>query len=100
LTEITQTTDLTLLAPQAAPFVYFDGVATYALCAGAVQVELIANILCPSDQGTAVAKSVMTAHLRCSPTAAVALRDALNGVLAMLALAATPAAENTDGRPN
>jgi hypothetical protein len=89
-----------MLAPEAAPFIYFDAAATYGVVAGVIQVELTANMLLPGEHGAIGAKAVMTAHLRCSPAAAMALRDALNGTLEALALAAAPPAEKPGGKFN
>ena len=65
-----------------APFVYFDGVLTYGMIAGVVQLELAANIVLPESTGTRT-DVVITAHLRCSPGAALSLRDTINRVLEM-----------------
>ena len=68
-----------------APFIYFDGVASYGISSGAVQIELAANILSPEGTDTKT-DAVMTAHLRCSLAAAVALREALNKIFEVLNL--------------
>jgi hypothetical protein len=65
-----------------APFVYFDGVLTYGMIAGVVQLELAANIVLPASRGTRT-DLVITAHLRCSPGAALSLRDTINRMLEM-----------------
>jgi hypothetical protein len=65
-----------------APFIYFDGVATYGVNAGTVQLELTANTIMPEGTGTRT-DVLVTAHLRCSPTAAMALRDVINRTLEM-----------------
>ena len=65
-----------------APFVYFDGVPTYGMHAGVVQLELAANTILPEGTGTRT-DVVITAHLRCSPGAALALRDTINRMLEM-----------------
>jgi hypothetical protein len=69
-----------------APFVYFDYVPTHGVLNGAVQVELAGRILSPifGPDNVVVVEVISVAHLRCSPTAATFLRDALNGALKML----------------
>jgi hypothetical protein len=65
-----------------APFIYFDGVVTFGVNAGAIQLELAANTLVPD--GAAIRTDVLiTAHLRCSPAAAMSLRDSIDKALAM-----------------
>lgn len=68
-----------------AAFVYFDNAPAYGVLMGAIQVELSANVLLPvaKDGGIAV-QEVVTAHLRCSPAAALALRTALGKALEMI----------------
>jgi len=65
-----------------APFVYFDGVSCFGHHNGAIQIELAANLLMPVGPGVRV-DVIQTGHLRCSPAAAVALREALDKALAM-----------------
>ena len=65
-----------------APFVYFDGVPTYGVHAGVLQLELGANTVMPEGTGTRT-DVLITAHLRCSPQAALNLRDAINRILEM-----------------
>jgi hypothetical protein len=65
-----------------APFIYFDGVATFGVYAGAIQLELAANTIMPEGTGTRT-DVLVAAHLRCSPTAAMVLRDAINRALEM-----------------
>jgi hypothetical protein len=65
-----------------APFVYFDGVATYGMRAGVVQLELAADTIMPESPGIRT-DVLITAHLRCSPGAALSLRDTINRVLEM-----------------
>jgi hypothetical protein len=65
-----------------APFVYFDGASCFGHHNGTIQIELAANLLLPI--GAAVRVDVIqTAHLRCSPAAAMALREALDKALSM-----------------
>jgi len=68
-----------------APFIYFDGVVTYGVNNGAIQIELAANTIMPDGPGTKT-DVLITAHLRCSPAAASALRDMIDKALAMLQL--------------
>lgn len=65
-----------------APFVYFDGVSCFGHHNGAIQIELAANLLMPLGASVKV-DVIQTAHLRCSPLAAIALREALDKALAM-----------------
>lgn len=74
------------LAPgssERAPFIYFDGAATFGTNSGAIQIELAANTLVPEGKGVRI-DVLVTAHLRCSPGAAMGLRDAIEKSLAML----------------
>ena len=66
-----------------APFVYFDGVSCFGHHNGAIQIELAANLLMPVGPGVRV-DVIQTAHIRCSPAAAIALREALDKALAMM----------------
>lgn len=68
----------------AAPFIYFDAAATFGVLAGAVQIELASRILTPTPDGGVAVRFLCNGRLRCSPTAAVHLRDALNAALNML----------------
>jgi hypothetical protein len=85
-----------------APFIYCDGVALYGVNNGAIQLELAANTLMPEGKGKGVRVAVLvTAHLRCSPTAAIGLRDAINKTLAMLEQGQSQAAAHMPGsKPN
>jgi len=65
-----------------APFVYFDGVVSYGMHAGVLQLELAANTILPEGTGTRT-DVLITAHLRCSPIAALGLRDTINRMLEM-----------------
>lgn len=66
-----------------APMVYFDGVPVYGCFAGNLELELSARMLMPKPDGTVIADMACTAHLRCSPGAAIALVDALTKALDM-----------------
>jgi hypothetical protein len=68
-----------------APIIYFDGASCFGHHNGAIQIELAANLLMPVGAAVRV-DVVQTAHLRCSPAAALALREALDKALAMLKL--------------
>ncbi len=67
-----------------APFIYFDTSPAHGIFAGAVQIELAARQIIPSPEGGATAVFVPTARLRCSPVAAMLLRDAIDSALKML----------------
>jgi hypothetical protein len=66
-----------------APFVYFDIVPTHGIMNGAIQIELASRILAPGD-GAVVIKFLTSGRLRCSPSAARHLREALDAALKML----------------
>jgi hypothetical protein len=70
-----------------APFIYCDGVSALGTQAGAIQIELAARTILPTPDGGTRNEYVATAHLRCSPAAAIALKEALDKALAMLAQA-------------
>jgi hypothetical protein len=72
-------TDAALGSAQA-PFVYFDGVATYGIAAGAIQLELVAHAIVPTSDNQTRTDTIVVAHLRCSPAAAMTLRRALDGI--------------------
>src|SRR5258708_3558067 len=67
-----------------APLVYFDIVAAYGAMHGAVEVELATRILVPKTDGATEVKFLSSGRLRCSPTAAANLRNALDAALKML----------------
>jgi hypothetical protein len=74
------------LAPitsEVAPFVYFDGVATYGHNSGMIQLELAANTLIPQGGAGTRVDVVITAHLRCSTAAAASLRECIDRALKM-----------------
>ncbi len=80
-----------------APFIYFDLVPTHGLLGGAVQIELAARTISPLPDGVAtIIEFVTVGRLRCTPAAAVALREAIDKALAML----QPPATVPGGRTN
>jgi hypothetical protein len=67
------------------PLIYFDFVPTHGTLGGAVQIELAARTLAPSQQsGGVIIETIEVGRLRCSPMAAKFLRDALDAALKML----------------
>ena len=78
-----------------APYVYFDIVACNGVMAGAVELELAARTLSPTTDGGVEPEFVTTARLRCSPSAAAALRDAIANSLELLEQAQTTAGAAT-----
>jgi hypothetical protein len=84
------------LGAEAAPFIYFDGVATFGMHQGLVQVELAANVLNLDGKGGVRNEVVVTAHLRCSPDAARNLQQELGNAL----LIAMPVAPTPEGKGN
>jgi hypothetical protein len=87
-----QAIQITASPAEAAPFIYFDKVASFGMNFGVVQIELVANVIFPQPDGGARTGAVFTAHLRCSLNAASGLRDALDK--ALLAGAKTEGREN------
>jgi hypothetical protein len=75
--------------PRTAPVIYFDLAPTFGTLAGVVQIELASRILIPTADGGASAKFVAVGRLRCSPTAARYLREALDRSLEMIERPAT-----------
>jgi hypothetical protein len=67
-----------------APFVYFDNVPVYGCFSGHLELELCARLLMPKPDGTVTTDLGCTAHLRCSPSAAAQLVDALTKALDMM----------------
>lgn len=67
-----------------APFIVFDVAGAFGVMAGAIQVELGGRTLRPIPDGDVTVEFITTAHLRCSPAAAMNLRDALDNALKML----------------
>ena len=68
----------------AAPFIYFDGVPVYGAFDGNIEVELASRVLMPKSDGvTVTADLICTGHLRCSPSAAAMLIDALQKAIDM-----------------
>ena len=67
-----------------APLVYFDIVAAFGVMNGGIEVELATRILVPKTDGATEVKFLSSGRLRCSPTAAANLRNALDAALKML----------------
>jgi hypothetical protein len=67
-----------------APFVYFDMSPTHGILGGAIQIELASRILNAVSDGSVEIKFITTGRLRCSPTAALNLRNAIDASLKML----------------
>ena len=72
-----------------APVVYFDNAPAFGVLANVVEIELGARVILPKTDGSTAADLICVAHLRCSVQAAEALRNALNGALAMIEQATT-----------
>jgi hypothetical protein len=71
------------LGAETAPFIYFDGVMTFGMNKGAVQIELAANVINPTSDGGTRNDVVVTAHIRCSPAAAMDLQQAIGKAILM-----------------
>lgn len=68
-----------------APLVYFDFAVAHGTLNGAIQIEVASRILIPSfPDGGVSTKLITSGRLRCSPTAAFTLREALDAALKML----------------
>ena len=67
-----------------APVVYFDIIGAYGTMHGTIEVELATRILVPKPDGGTEVKFLSSGRLRCSPTAATNLRNALDAALKML----------------
>lgn len=82
----------TALGAEYAPFVYFDGVLTYGVNFGAIQIELGANVIVPDPASPTGTRTdvVTTAHIRCSPNAVADLKQMIEKVLEMLARSQEP----------
>ena len=80
----------TALGAEYAPFVYFDGVSTFGVNFGAIQIELAANMIVPDGAGGTLTKVAVTAHLRCSQNAISDLRQTIDKVLEMVAKSQQP----------
>lgn len=72
-----------------APFIYFDVVPTNGIFSGAIQIELASRVIIPGDPNPKI-EFLINGHLRCSPAAAMALRDAITNSLQMLEQATIP----------
>jgi len=66
------------------PNIYFDIAPAYGVMSGIVQIELGARILVPHADDTVDVRFVTCGRLRCSATAAMHLRNALDASLKML----------------
>jgi hypothetical protein len=66
------------------PIVYFDIAPAYGVMSGIVQIELGTRILVPHQDDSVDVRFVSCGRLRCSATAAMHLRNALDASLKML----------------
>jgi hypothetical protein len=74
----------------AAPLVYFDIIGAYGTMHGSIEIELATRILVPGPDGSTIVKFLSTGRLRCSPTAAANLRNAVDATLKLLEPAPQP----------
>jgi hypothetical protein len=75
-----------IVGNEQAPFIYCDGVSAYGTQNGTIQIELAARTMLPAaDSRNVTNEFVATAHLRCSPAAAAAMKDAIEKALKMFA---------------
>jgi hypothetical protein len=76
---------LTIAGNDSAPFVYCDAVAAFGISKGVVEIELSSRTIVPIPDTTSVRHEiVITGHLRCSPAAAAAIREAIGKAMTML----------------
>ena len=68
----------------AAPLVYFDIIGAYGTMHGSIEIELATRILVPKPDGATEVKFLSSGRLRCSPTAAINLRNGLESALKLL----------------
>ena len=66
------------------PTIYFDIAPAYGVMSGTVQIELGQRILIPQTDDSVDVRFVTSGRLRCSATAAMHLRNALDASLKML----------------
>ena len=66
------------------PTVYFDIAPAYGVMSGIVQIELGARVLIPHGDDSVDVRFISCGRLRCSATAAVHLRNAIDASLKML----------------
>jgi hypothetical protein len=83
-----------VLGTETADFIYFDGISAVGSSNGIIQIELGAHVLVGKVGGEVQYEIMTTAHLRCTPTAAVNLRNAIDKALEM-----TQRAENAATQP-
>jgi hypothetical protein len=67
-----------------APIVYFDIAPAHGVIGGAVQIELAVRILNAVSDGKVETKFITSGRLRCSPVAALNLRNAIDAALVMM----------------
>jgi hypothetical protein len=77
-------TKVTVTDPGIAPYIFFEGAATFGFSNGIVNVTLAAgrHLL---KEGTPISDVVAVAHLRCNVAAATDLRNALDSALLLAA---------------
>ncbi len=85
MTEPTEKNELLIYeSVDTAPFVYFDISPAHGIMGGAIQIELASRILNAVPDGSVEIKFITTGRLRCSPTAAMNLRNAIDAALRMM----------------
>jgi hypothetical protein len=80
-----QAVQISQSSAESAPFIYFDEVVTAGIHQGNIRLELGASTAIPTADGQAKTVRIITAHIRCSPPAAIALRKAIDNALLLLA---------------
>jgi hypothetical protein len=77
----TERTIINVTNNDGAPFIFFDAIGAYGAMEGAILLELVAHTLVPTGPTTTKGDLVTTAHLRCSPAAAVRLQEMIGRAL-------------------
>ena len=84
---------------QAAPFVFAEGVATFGVHGGIIQIELAASTIVPDGDGTKE-EFLIVGHLSCAPEAARHIRDVIDKALEMPSVEAGMMPMPAASRPN
>ncbi|GIL01248.1 MAG: hypothetical protein BroJett030_11470 [Alphaproteobacteria bacterium] len=72
------------VSSDSAPVIYFDIAPVWGVLHGSVQIELAMRRLTHGSNADTIVEWLSTGHIRCSPAAAVSLREAIDKALAML----------------
>ena len=84
ITEPTENNELIIENVDTAPIISFDMAPAHGIMGGQVQIELACRILNALSDGSVEIKFITSGRLRCSPVAALSLRNAIDAALKML----------------